>query len=129
MKYTFTVLVLSMLFFWGCASSPINVTQRNISLAEQLQGYCKNQNIQSEAISFADSLLALSKTSIKDGKDDEAYWQSDMAGIYYKLGITRQILKIEDTQLRELKKALSQDKEHLISLKEVYEEIKALRKQ
>jgi hypothetical protein len=124
---TLGVMVVSI-FLFSCAANKAVLAQRNLDLAKNLKKYCELNKIQSREIELADSLMRASVKSLEAGNDEEGYWQSDIAATYYKIGIAQKELKLSNTKLNSLKKTLTENKEHLASLIEVYEEIKSLRR-
>ena len=112
----------------SCAAKKTLLTNRNLDEAKNLKEYCEGRNIQTNETQLGDSLLAAAYNSLKKGEDDKAYWHSDMASTYYKMGITKNELKKSKQKLSQLKNELVKDEEHLASLMEVYEEIKSLRR-
>ncbi|MBF0430150.1 MAG: hypothetical protein HQK83_02640 [Fibrobacteria bacterium] len=123
-------LLISIVFslLVSCSSTRGPLAYRSFAEAFNLHGYCKSNKITSSNLQSADSLMRAADKSIKDDDMEQAYWQSDMAAILYKLSIAESQLTQSQTQFVELKLAVEKDREHLISLSEVFEEIKALRR-
>jgi hypothetical protein len=121
-------LAIPALLLLCCAPKKTLLTNRNLHQAKNLQLYCHEHKIQTAETRVADSLLAASYKSLEIKEDELAYWQSDMATIYYKISITNKELMESEKKLGKIKKDLEKDREHLTSLKEVYEEIKSLRR-
>ena len=128
MKTNIIYFAVISVILLSCAAKKTVLTQRNLDSSNNLKRYCELNKIQSRDIALADSLMAESAKSLREGKDDEAFWQSDMAETYYKMGITRQQLNDSRKKMTSLKKSLAENQEHLTSLMEVYEEIKSLRR-
>jgi len=123
----FTILIAASILL-SCAAKKTMLIHRNLDSARNLQKYCVTNKIQSEETQLADSIIAAANTSLKQKKDEDAYWQSDMAVAYFKIGISKKELKQSKQKLANLKKALLKEQAHLASLQEVYEEIKSLKR-
>ena len=123
------ILIASCYFFIGCAVQSRGVLDRNMSKAHNLREYCRTTDIKSPEILMADSLLKEAISAVEVEEFEDAEWQSDLAGTYYKIGILKIELSSSLKNVQQLSSELENDKEKLSGLIEVYEEIKSLRKQ
>lgn len=111
----------------ACASKLPRLEDRALYDARNHQAFCREQGITSQQVAVGDSLLALAEAAEKSSDKREVFWKADLASLYYKIGIARRALQSREGLLANLKKDLQEEEKRLLSLQEIYREIKALR--
>lgn len=116
------------LFLAACGSNSAMLAQRSQSEAEQLQQWCRKANLNVPETVKADMTLAASQKHLKDGDDEAAAAESDLAVTLYRLALARKELSDLQAQVDDLKKGLAKDKDQLQTYQEILGEMKSVRK-
>ncbi|GEM_PF-2289269 len=112
----------------ACGSNHAQLAQRGQSEGEHLQEFCKRAGINNAETQRADAALASSAKHLKDGDEDEASAESDLAGTLYRLAMARKELADVQSEVETLKKGLAKDKDQLQTYQEILSEMKTVRK-
>jgi hypothetical protein len=126
-KAKFTSLAAAFMLA-ACGSNSAMLAQRAQSEAEQLQQYCRKANLNNPETVKADLTLASAQKNLKDGDDDAAAAESDLAVTLYRLALARKELADLQAQVENLKQGLAKDKDQLQTYQEILGEMKAVRK-
>jgi hypothetical protein len=112
----------------ACGSNQALLAERSRGEAGHLQEYCKRAGINNAETQRADAALASAARRLKDGDEDEASAESDLAGTLYRLALARKELTDVQTQVDLLKQGLAKDKDQLQTYQEILGEMKSVRK-
>ena len=112
----------------ACGSNHAQLAQRGQGESEHLQDYCKRAGLNNAETQRADAALASAAKHLKDGDDDEAVAESDLAGTLYRLALARKDLADVQAEVDLLKKGLAKDKDQLQTYQEILSEMKTVRK-
>lgn len=112
----------------ACGSNHAMLAERSQSEATHLQGYCARAGLNNAETQRADASLASAAKHLKDGDEDEASVESDLAGTLYRLAMARKDLADVQSQVELLKKGLAKDKDQLQTYQEILGEMKSVRK-
>jgi hypothetical protein len=112
----------------ACGSNQALVAERSQTEASHLQEFCKRAGLNVAETQKADGLFAASAKHLKDGDEDEAAAEADLAGTLYKLALARKELAEVQAQVDGLKQSLSKDKDQLQTYQEILSEMKTTRK-
>jgi hypothetical protein len=112
----------------ACGSNQALLAERSRGEAEHLQDYCKRAGINNAETQRGDASLASAAKHLKDGDEDEASAESDLAGTLYRLALARKELTDVQSQVELLKKGLAKDKDQLQTYQEILSEMKTVRK-
>jgi hypothetical protein len=116
------------LWLCACGSTRPNLAERGHNEAQRLQEYCKRAGINNAETQRADAYLADAAKSLKDGDEDKAFNQSDLASSQYRLALARKDLADNQAQVDSLKAGLAKDKDQLQTYQEILSEMKTVRK-
>lgn len=116
------------LILMACGSSHVLLVERNRSEAGHLQEFCKRANVIDAETLKADSLLAVSSRHLKDGDEESALAESELAGTFFRIALKRHELEGLKTQVESLKVSLARDKDQLQTYQQILEEMKTVRK-
>lgn len=112
----------------ACASNKAMFAERSRGEAEQLQELCKKGALADADTHRADSLLSASNRHLKDGDEEPARSEAELAGTLYRLALAHRELNDVQTQVESLKKSLAKDKDQLQTYQQILEEMKTVRK-
>lgn len=112
----------------ACGSNQAMLAERGRSEAEQLQEFSKRAGLNNAETQRADASLASATKHLKDGEDESAAAESDLAITLYRLALARKDLADLNAQVDLLKKGLAKDKEQLQTYQEILSEMKSTRK-
>lgn len=112
----------------GCGSNAALLAERAQTEAEQLQEACRRTSLASEDTKKADALVASAVKHKKDGDDEAALREGELAVIFYRLALARRELAETQAAVEVLKSSLAKDKDQLQTYQQVLEEVKAKRK-
>ena len=118
----------ALLGLMACGSSQAVLINRSHTEAEHLQEFCKRASIANAETHKADSLLAAASSHIKDGDEEPALAEADLAGTWYRLALARRDLGDAQAQVESLKVALAKEKDQLQTYQQILEEMKTVRK-
>jgi hypothetical protein len=112
----------------ACGSNQAMLAERGRGEAEQLQEFSKRAGLNNAETQRADASLASASKHLKDGEDETAAAESDLAITLYRLALARKDLADLYAQVDLLKKGLAKDKEQLQTYQEILSEMKSTRK-
>jgi chromosome segregation ATPase len=112
----------------GCGSNAAMLAERQKTEAEQLQEACKRTALSTAETRKADGLVASAATRLKDGDEEAALREGELAAILYRLALARRELTETQAAVEALKASLAKDKDQLQTYQQVLEEVKAKRK-
>ena len=112
----------------ACGSNQAMLAERGRSEAEQLQEFAKRAGVDNAETQRANASLASATKHLKDGDDEAAAAESDLAVTLYRLALARKELADLNTQVDLLKQGLAKDKEQLQTYQEILSEMKSVRK-
>jgi uncharacterized phage infection (PIP) family protein YhgE len=112
----------------ACGSNQALLAERGRGEAEHLQDYCKRAGIASAETQRADASLASAAKHLKDGDEDAASADAELAGTLYRLALARKDLAETQSQVDQLKQGLAKDKDQLQTYQEILSEMKTVRK-
>jgi chromosome segregation ATPase len=112
----------------GCGSNAALLAERSRTEAEQLQDACRRTALANEETKQADGYLTASAAHLKDGQEEVAQRESDLASILYRLALARRELAETQAAVDALKTSLAKDQDQLQTYQQVLEEVKAKRK-
>lgn len=112
----------------GCGSQKATM-KRNMFQAGNLMEFSKGAKVSSPTLQKADSLYKVAYKAHKEGDVEQALWHAEYAQAYYQMALMERHLVDLKAAIEQATKDYGKDSEHLTSLKDVYDEIKTLRKQ
>ena len=112
----------------ACGSNHALLAERSRGEAGQLQEYAKRAGLDNAETRRADASLASAARHLKDGDEDEASAESDLAVTLYRLALARKELADVQAQVAALKQGLAKDKDQLQTYQEILGEMKSVRK-
>ncbi|MDQ3003748.1 MAG: hypothetical protein M3Y08_21120 [Fibrobacterota bacterium] len=112
----------------ACGSNQAMLAERGRSEAEQLQEFAKRAGLNNAETQRAEASLASATKHLKDGDDETAAAESDLAVTLFRLALARKDLTDLNAQVDLLKKGLAKDKEQLQTYQEILSEMKSTRK-
>jgi polyhydroxyalkanoate synthesis regulator phasin len=112
----------------ACGSNAKLLAERSGVEATHLQEICRRGGLATDETKRADDLLAKSKAQFKDGDEEAALGQSDLAETLYRLALARKELAETQAQVESLRTALAKDQDQLQTYQEILEEMKMRRK-
>ena len=116
---------LCLAFLAACGSNAALLAERSRTEAEQLQDVCRRSTLANEETKKADALMAAAAKHQKDGDEEVALREADLASIYYRLALARRELAETQAAVDALKTSLAKDKDQLQTYNQVLEEVKA----
>jgi hypothetical protein len=113
----------------ACGSNAVKVmAERQSAEAVHMQEHCRRTGLANDETQRADKLLAAAQKHLKDGDEEPARAEADLAGTLYRLALARKELADTQSQVDALRTALAKDQDQLTTYQEVLEEIKTRRK-
>ena len=112
----------------GCGSNAGMLAERSRTEAAELQEACRRTRLQSDETRKADALVASAARNQKEGDEDAALKEADLAVSDYRLALARRELGQTLTAVESLKASLAKDQDQLHTYQQVLEEVKAKRK-
>ena len=112
----------------GCGSNAALLAERSLTEAEQLQEACRRTALANAETQRADGYVTASAAHLKDGQEEVAQRESELAAILYRLALARRELAETQAAVDALKTSLAKDKDQLQTYQQVLEEVKAKRK-
>ncbi len=109
----------------GCGSNQALLAERSRTEAESLQDACKRTGLANEETKKADALMAAAATHQKDGAEEVALREAELAGILYRLALARRELVETQAAVDAMKASLAKDKDQLQTYQQVLQEVKA----
>lgn len=116
---------LCLAFLAACGSNAALLADRSRSEAQQLQDVCRLSTLSNEETKKADALMATAGKHQKDGDEETALREADLASIYYRLALARRELAETQAAVDALKASLSKDNDQLQTYQQVLQEVKA----
>ena len=95
----------------ACGSNRALLVERAQTEAGHLRDYCKQAGLDNAETQRADALLASSAKHLKEGEEDAASAESDLAGTLYRLALARKELAEVQAQVAGLKQSLAKDRD------------------
>jgi hypothetical protein len=112
----------------ACGSSHPLLAERIQTEAGHLQGFCKRSSLVDVHTLKADSLLSASSRHLKDGDEESALAEAELASTLYRLSLAHRDLNEANTAVEGLKVTLAKDKDQLQTYQQILEEMKTVRK-
>ena len=120
--------ILALLGLVACGANHSLLVERSQTESQHLQEFCKRAEIANAETQKADSLLIASARHMKDGDEEPALEEADLATTLYHLALARRELNEVQAQVQSLKAALAKDKDQLQTYQQILEEMKIVRK-
>lgn len=109
----------------ACGSNQALLAERSRTEAEQLQDACRRTDLANEDTRKADALMAAAAMHQKDGAEEVALREAELAGILYRLALARRELAETQAAVDAMKASLAKDKDQLQTYQQVLQEVKA----
>jgi hypothetical protein len=118
-----------VLLMAGCDDAGYNMLLRAaMAEASTLKSFCDQNNLKSEEISRADSLLASAAVKQQSNLREDAFMALDLSIIYYRLALSKNELVRTEKIVEDARQKLSDDGEQLNTNEKVLSELKGERK-
>jgi hypothetical protein len=112
----------------ACAGNNSLLVERSQAESQHLQEFCKRAEFSNPETQKADALVLASAQHLKDGDEEPALAEAELATTLYRLALARRDLNEVQIQVESLKAALAKDKDQLQTYQQILEEMKIVRK-